>query len=228
MLNTTERQFTVLYTVVVLLELITAQVPNLELAHFLVKPSIVFSLIFLVSHQKSALKSLERILLIVALGFSGIGDILLMFVKVSEWYFIAGLVAFLIAHIFYLALFYKQRNKHRKSYLPLVLLYLYSLAFGYIITDSLGAMLIPVIAYEIVILLMASAAFLRKQAVNPFSYKLVSAGALFFLLSDSLLAFNKFYIAIPYSGIWIMLSYALAQYCIAVGILKTNSVTSSP
>jgi uncharacterized membrane protein YhhN len=226
MLNATERQFTVLYAVIVLFELITAQVPDLKLAHFIAKPSIVFALIFLVINQKSLLKGIQQMLLISALGFSVIGDMLLMFVNQSEWFFIAGLIAFLIAHVFYIILFLKQRDKDSKPYLPIVLLYLYSLVFGYFITDSLGNMLVPVIAYEIIILLMASAAFLRKRAVNSFSYNFVIAGALFFLVSDSLLALNKFYTVIPLSGVWIMLSYSLAQYCITLGILKSTSVTT--
>ena len=94
MLNSTERQFTILFALFVLLELITAQVPNLELAHYLAKPAIVFSLIVLVINQKSVLKMTHRFLLILALGFSVTGDILLMFVPIAELYFITGLVSF--------------------------------------------------------------------------------------------------------------------------------------
>jgi uncharacterized membrane protein YhhN len=209
-----------------MLELITAHTPSLELVHYLAKPAIVVSLIYLVIHQQSVLKTSHRLLLVAALGFSVSGDILLMFVSRSEWYFITGLLSFLLAHISYLILFFRQRHPKTKPYIPILFLYIYSLVFGYYITDSLGEMLIPVIAYEIVILLMASASFLRKHAVSSFSYKMVVFGALSFLISDSILAINKFYIDVPLSGIWIMITYALAQYLIVIGILKSESVTS--
>ena len=45
--------------------------------------------------------------------------------------------------------------------------------------------------------LMASAAFLRKSGVSNLSYLLVVFGAISFLLSDSILAVNKFYMTIP-------------------------------
>ena len=149
-----------------------------------------------------------------------------MFVPISELYFIVGLVSFLLAHLCYLVLFLRQRHRQTKPFIPIILLYLYSLVFGYYISESLGSMLVPVIAYEIVILLMASASFLRKGAVTSFSYKMVVFGALSFLISDSILAINKFYVEVPLSGIWIMITYALAQYLIVIGILKSESVTS--
>ena len=50
--------------------------------------------------------------LLSALIFSWIGDIILMFANKGELYFIFGLVAFLISHIIYIALFYKQKNPY--------------------------------------------------------------------------------------------------------------------
>jgi uncharacterized membrane protein YhhN len=180
MLNSTEKQFTILFVLLVLFELITAQVPSLQLAHYWAKPAIVFSLIVLVVHQRKILTSSLRVLLLLALSLSVSGDILLMFASQNEGFFIAGLVAFLMAHLCYLVLFFKQRHRETKPYLPLFLLYLYSVCFGYVISDSLGDLLIPVMVYEIVILLMASATFLRKNAVSRFSYIAVILGALFF------------------------------------------------
>ena len=87
-------------------------------------------------------------------------------------------------------------------------------------------MLIPVMIYMIVILAMATSAFVRKGIVNKYSYNFVFIGAIFFMISDSILALNKFYEAIPLANILIMTTYALAQYLIVIGILKL-SVTNS-
>jgi hypothetical protein len=94
MLNSTEKQFTILFVLLVLFELITAQVPSLQLAHYWAKPAIVFSLIVLVVHQRKILTSSLRVLLLLALSLSVSGDILLMFASQNEGFFIAGLVAF--------------------------------------------------------------------------------------------------------------------------------------
>ena len=53
-------------------------------------------------------------------------------------------------------------------------------------------------------------------------------GALLFLISDSVLAINKFYLSFEWSGIIIMLTYGLAQFFIALGAIdyvrKNNSI----
>jgi len=45
-------------------------------------------------------------------------------------------------------------------------------------------------------------------------------GAILFVVSDSLLALNKFYVAINYAGIIVMLTYGLAQLFIVYGAAR--------
>ena len=92
----------------------------------------------------------------------------------------------------------------------------------YGLKDGLGEMLIPVLIYMLVILTMAITAFWRNNSVGKWSYALVFFGALFFMMSDSLLAINKFHTALPLSNVSIMLTYALAQFLIVFGILKAR------
>ncbi|MES1220385.1 MAG: lysoplasmalogenase family protein, partial [Bacteroidota bacterium] len=47
--------------------------------------------------------------ILVALFFSWVGDILLMFVDTSSVYFLAGLASFLVAHIFFIFFFHAVR-----------------------------------------------------------------------------------------------------------------------
>lgn len=53
-------------------------------------------------------------------------------------------------------------------------------------------------------------------------------GALLFVISDSVLAVNKFYLSFEWSGIIIMLTYGLAQLFIALGAIsyvkRNNSI----
>jgi uncharacterized membrane protein YhhN len=91
-----------------------------------------------------------------------------------------------------------------------------------ILNENLGALKIPVIVYILGILTMAIAAFGRKDRVDPTSFNLVFLGALFFVLSDSILAINKFLVAVPGAHILVMGTYAAAQFFIVKGLLGSN------
>jgi uncharacterized membrane protein YhhN len=220
MLTNTEKKFSILFFIIVLFELITANTETLQTAHYIAKPAIVISLIVLFIKTSHSLKKIIKTLTLLALFFSLLGDVLLMFVNQSPHFFTVGLVAFLIAHVMYILVFLKHKNKSKSALGFLVLLLIYALGLFYLLKDGLGDMLIPVIIYMIVILSMSTTAFLRKDIANTLSYKLVFIGAIFFMISDSILALNKFYQPIPLSNISIMATYALAQYLIVIGVLK--------
>ncbi|MCT4629129.1 lysoplasmalogenase [Winogradskyella sp.] len=220
MLTNTEKKFSIVFFIIVLFELITANTETLQTAHYIAKPAIVISLIVLFIKTSHSLKKSIKTLTLLALIFSLLGDVLLMFVNQSPHFFTVGLVAFLIAHIMYIVVFLKHKNKSKSALEFLVLLLIYASGLFYLLKDGLGDMLTPVIIYMIVILSMATTAFLRKDIVNSLSYKLVFIGAIFFMISDSILALNKFYQPIPLSNISIMVTYALAQYLIVIGVLK--------
>jgi uncharacterized membrane protein YhhN len=57
---------------------------------------------------------------------------------------------------------------------------------------------------------------------NAIPFQSVLIGALLFIASDSILAFNKFYQPIPYASLLIMVTYLAAQYGIVWGILHLN------
>ncbi len=68
-------------------------------------------------------------------------------------------------------------------------------------------------------MLMSMMALKRSGRVGDSSFKLVFAGSLLFLLSDSMIAFNKFHSDIPMAGFLIMLTYIAAQYLIMRGLI---------
>lgn len=166
-------------------------------------------------------------ILLTALIFSWIGDIVLLFANQGELYFIIGLVAFLISHVFYIVLFNKQTvTKSISNKISfgagrgLILLYF----FGMITTlgPKLGPLTVPVVVYAVVISSMLYFALKGSYQWNAIPYQSVLVGALFFIASDSILAFNKFYQPIPYASFLIMITYLAAQYGIVCGILNLN------
>jgi len=169
------------------------------------------------------LRTKTRRTMLVALTFSLIGDILLMFDNVSSNYFLTGLASFLIAHFMYIMVFLEKRNNLLKPIPFIALLLVYALGFLYLLFDGLGYMFLPVVIYVLAILTMAITASLRKGNVPTISYNLVLVGAILFVISDSFIAINKFYSALPNEHVMIMSTYALAQYCIVMGIIKQKN-----
>ncbi len=170
--------------------------------------------------------STKKILLI-ALIFSWIGDIILLFSDKGELYFILGLVAFLVSHIVYIMLFNKQpsaRTNDNKIVFWLGNLAILAYFFIMVATlfPKLGGLKIPVIVYAVVITTMLFFAFKGslKWSIPANNYILI--GAIVFVSSDSILAFNKFYAPIAHASFFIMTTYCLAQYLIVKGILQLN------
>jgi alkylglycerol monooxygenase len=150
------------------------------------------------------------VLLCLALAFSLAGDALLMF----PGFFIPGLVAFLVAHLFYIALF-KQGQPWFASRRALVATLGIGAAMYAFLWSGLNPTLrVAVAAYVLVIALMAAQAIGRATVLRDGAAVGVALGAGFFMLSDSLLATNRFAFALPYAQVWVLSTYYLAQLSI--------------
>lgn len=192
---------------------------NIALVNAVVKPLLVPVLAI---YYLSATKQ-KNFLFLSALFFCWLGDVLLMLH--GELYFMTGLIAFLTGHVLYIVCYRRFRNNgiglngpQRIRYaLPIVLAGtgLVTVLFPY-----LGSLQIPVMVYALVITLMSLQALFRYGHTRKLSFLLVFCGAISFMISDSLLAINKFMQPLPLSGLAIMLTYLLAQYLIVEGVLK--------
>ena len=150
-----------------------------------------------------------------------------MFADKGELYFIFGLVGFLIAHILFIVLFIKQKSegsytKNWRFWLGFVIVLVYLGSMLSLLFPKLGDLKIPVSVYAFtisVMLVMAIKGYFSWQ--KPMNL-LILIGAVFFVISDSILAINKFYNPILNANFIIMFTYIVAQYCITAGILKLN------
>lgn len=220
MLTKTDRYFAILFMLLLLAELICGSVASLSTLHYMTKPSLLIALIYYFNNQSKGLSVKTRITTLAALGFSLLGDILLMFVDQSPRFFMLGLVSFLLAHVFYCIVFLANRNPKINPLGLILILIIYSIPIFYLLKDGLSDLLVPVIMYMAVILSMVITAFLRQKKTAPKSFILVFLGALLFLVSDSILALNKFFMPLSFANFSIMLTYGLAQYFIVLGLLK--------
>ncbi|MBI2731514.1 MAG: lysoplasmalogenase [Sphingobacteriales bacterium] len=190
-----------------------------ENLRFYIKPLIIPALLLYYYTNAGVLNRFSKILL-AGLFFSFLGDVLLLW----EEYFIPGLGCFLTTHLLYIAYFIKTAKTSgwqlKKYPLLIVPIAIYAMVLLWLLLPSLGALALPVIIYAVVISVMLLLAVNLYAQVKKEVYTNFIGGAALFVLSDSLLAINKFYRSFSYSGIAIMVTYVLAQYFIVKGSLN--------
>lgn len=131
--------------------------------------------------------------------------------------FLAGLVSFLIAHLFYIWAFTSGAG-FGFSLGPVVPLTLYGIFMCFILMPYAGNMKLPVIVYMTVILVMAWQAWEQWGVTGERETLLAAIGAALFLISDSLLAVNRFRIQFKSALALILGTYFAAQWLIALSV----------
>lgn len=97
----------------------------------------------------------------------------------------------------------------------IALVLLYSLLLANWFAPSLGAYARPVMLYVCTITVMVISAILAG-----FPRPWIVAGALLFLISDSIIAINRFKMPVPMRDYLVWGTYYLGQYGIAIGFLR--------
>jgi len=139
------------------------------------------------------------LLILVGLTLSLLGDWCLIFQDNAQA-FLAGLVAFLLAHFLYIAAFiylqlslHLKRNETGEILIAICLAMVGSAVYSYM-RPGLGKMRAPVITYVVAISVMVHRA-LAIALVHPgpaTQPALIALGAILFFLSDAILGVNKF------------------------------------
>jgi uncharacterized membrane protein YhhN len=135
-------------------------------------------------------------------------------------------VCFLFTHIAYIIYFsrYHSGVLHRLQKNPFVsaLIILYSLLLISFLWPHLGALLAPVIIYTIIITTMVLHAWSAKPYLSTATGLLFIAGLIAFVISDSMLAVDKFYKPFYLSNTLIIITYGIAQLLIVRAAIKNN------
>ncbi len=152
--------------------------------------------------------------IIIGLFLSLIGDIFLIW---DRKLFLPGLVVFLLAHCCYIAAFYQLPVMPKAIYsaVPFVLFFAIIMR---VLWYSLGSMKAAVFIYALAICMMGRFAMNRFLNLETFGAALAFAGAFVFIVSDTLLAYDRFKKPILYKDIYILGTYFLAQWLIALSI----------
>ncbi|MBL8352899.1 MAG: hypothetical protein JNL87_21600 [Burkholderiaceae bacterium] len=158
----------------------------------------------------------RRRALLAGLGLSLLGDVALLWPQQG---FLPGLLAFLLAHLAYLVAF--TRDVRLAAWPPAFAAY--ALLAGAVLAllwpGVPPALRAPVVAYVVCLAAMAAQTACawraaQRTAGEALARRAAIGGALF-LLSDALLAFDRFHSPLPAAALWILPSYWAAQWLIA-------------
>lgn len=220
---TPRRTFLILFIVNALVHVI-GQAGHVQILIDVTKPLI---LPFLSGYYVASSSFPRSFILLTALFACWIGDIALMFTGYSEVWFMTGLGAFLVGHIYFIITYRQFRTESIEAgllptqkirfSLPVVLA---GTGLIVVLYPGLGGLKVPVVIYATAIIVMVMNAIFRFGRTPSMSFWLVLFGALMFMVSDSILAINKFMGGIKMSGVLVMTTYITAQYLIIEGLLK--------
>ncbi len=213
-----EKHWIFLFVIVLTGDIVGVQLDN-TLLQTIFKPLIIPVLVGYFGLQVKSITTGITKWVLFALIFSLAGDVLLMFQGKKEIFFLLGLASFLIAHIFYIIFFHHVRVRENVKSNPwlLVIVVVYYAALISWLSPYLGEMKLPVRIYGIIISIMFMLAMHMLSIKNKIAGSWMLWGALLFVVSDSVLAINKFYQPFEAANVIIMLTYGLAQLFIVKG-----------
>ena len=187
--------------------------------HWLAKPATTLLIAAIAWQARPAASPSYRRAVLAGMLLSCVGDIALM-LPVDA--FVPGLVAFLLAHVCYIVAFHAGLRAGAGLWGAFVLLGAFATLNVLGLWPHLPApMRIPVLAYVVVLASMAvlalARAWARPQPAAPeaCSARWAAIGAVLFVASDSLLAWDRFAGGLPLASLLVLSTYYAAQYAIA-------------
>ena len=215
--------FTITFFIIVLVEIVADLKQYFNLV-YVFKPLLLISVLAYTRFTGDERVASGHAFFITGLWFALLGDIFLM-VR-SQDLFVPGLASFLIMQATYTYAFNLDRSDKIspvKASLLLLPFLIFAGVFFLVLYPYLpGTLKVAVGIYACSIAMMSWMSFIRKGYVSTQSFRLVFFGALIFMVSDSLIAIDRFIQPVPYNTIWVMSTYAVAQYLIMIGYLKTR------
>lgn len=192
---------------------VAAHARGLRWLVYVFKPLSTSLLLLLVARGPSGFSTPYAVAIFAGLFFSLFGDVFLM---LPSDHFRAGLASFLLAHACYVFAFLAD-SPFASPAMPLVL----SLAVGFAVLPALWAgipprLRPPVVVYMALLLAMTSQATSRAMHLQTAPAVSASLGAVLFLLSDTLLAWNRFRRPYPAAQALIHATYFPAQWLLAI------------
>ncbi len=181
---------------------------------YVFKPLTTALIILLAFRLEAGTFPVYKVLIIIGLAFSLLGDVFLMLPKDR---FVAGLVSFLVAHLLFIGAMVSDFGPFY-AWKPFIPIAIYMLIFLWILLPKTGKMTIPVLVYALVIMIFLWQAAGRAWVLAGNSSTYAFFGAVLFVISDSILAYNKFVKPFKPAEFFIMTTYRSALILLALSI----------
>jgi uncharacterized membrane protein YhhN len=181
---------------------------------YIAKPATTTLILLVAVLARQPVSMAYQWLIVVGLLFALAGDIFLM---LPADRFLAGLVSFLLAHLWYIGAFGAALLGWSLSWWGLAVV-LFAAGVYLVLQPDLGALQWPVLFY------MAAISFMAWLAITLFVQRgeawalSAAAGAGLFVISDATLAINRFRKPFRSAPLLVLGSYYLAQWLIALSV----------
>jgi uncharacterized membrane protein YhhN len=162
-----------------------------------------------------SLEGRTQTLMVMATILSAIADAAITFA------FEAGLAIFLCVQLTYCAVFFRRRGPWRQRAGLLAVIIAFFIAALLVLLPRAGDLAIAVAIYMSAISLMVILAAIYQGSL------LVILGALSFMVSDTLIGVDRFWMSWPAADLMIMTTYYLGQAMIAWGVITTETEDAS-
>jgi len=190
---------------------------QLPILHWIAKPLATLLIVAMALSLSTADPAYRRWILI-GLLWSTLGDVLLM---LPGDYFLYGLLSFLVAHMAYLVAFSKRERLFARLAPFAIYALIAAVVLAYVWPGIPAPMRIPVVVYVGALGAMAAQAAAIWTVRRDRASALAAIGGALFMLSDSLIAFNRFGEPFDASRWMVLTSYWVAQWLIACSMRST-------
>lgn len=193
--------------------LLAVHSPDWLWLHWFAKPLATAVIFALAWRARPVVSTRYRRFVLVGIACSLAGDVFLM---LPGDLFVPGLLAFLCAHACFIAAFLGDSRFAAPAW-PFVACLAWGAVNLALLWNAIDASLrVPVIVYVAVLATMGGQAWARSRMRRAdAAAQLAARGALVFMLSDSVLAWDRFRGPVPLASLWVLAAYYLALWWIA-------------
>ncbi len=216
----------ILFIAVALLD-ITFIATSLTAYRYFTKPLLLpILLVSVLVASRGKKHPVSKFYLVIAYVAGGAGDFLLLRGDQQESYFLYGVVFFAIMQLFFVLYFFRMQSIFKSpaiiNFFVAIMLAALAVAFVALMYNYLGNLKYAVSVYSGLIMLMFFAAInvVHSNKASKLASRSFIPGAGFLVLSDVILAVNKFYIQEDIFDVSIMATYSLGQLFFALGFMK--------
>jgi uncharacterized membrane protein YhhN len=201
---------------------------DLKTTFLLSKPLIVASLLLFYGGALASFKNNnKKNALLGSLFFSLAADFTIVFANESDSFIKVSLLFMLIAKIFLIRVFvldiFKEKtlNRHWIQLAVAALILAYGVEYFVLTYKDFGILKYPALLYILTISAMCMLAAIRSFNDDKKGFLMVLAGAVCFIVTDSVFAVNFFVKPVLFSNTIVLSSYAIAQYLIVAGVARS-------